>query len=105
MNDCIFCKIIDRNSPANIVYENQNMLIIHDINPQADVHLLIMPKMHIATMFEINDDHESLIGKMIVKATELAKEFNFSGYKLLINTGKTGGQIVFHIHIHLLGYY
>lgn len=104
MNDCIFCKIIDKKVPAKIIFENELMVIFYDINPKADVHLLLVPKKHIDSMFEIEDKHEHLIGQLMIQANKTAKEFNFDGYKLVTHVGERGGQEVFHLHIHMLGY-
>ncbi len=104
MADCIFCKIVQGEVPAKKVYEDEEILAFHDINPQAPVHILIIPKKHIEKIEDINESDAPLIGKLFVVAKKLAKEFNLEdGYRLVINNGKKAGQAVFHIHLHLLG--
>ena len=103
MSDCIFCKIIAGEIPSNKVYEDENVLVFHDIKPSAEVHLLVIPKKHIASLNELKSDDEELMGKLILAIPKIAKENGLKGFKTLINTGKEGGQIVFHIHAHLFG--
>jgi len=102
MSDCIFCKIIAKQIPAKIVYEDDDMLAFHDISPKADVHYLIIPKLHISSMLELDTNHTHLMGKMLVKINQLAVESELTGYKLAVNTGHKGGQEVFHLHFHLM---
>lgn len=101
---CIFCKIINKEISSDIVYEDEDMLIFKDINPVADVHLLAIPKKHIETINNLKKEDEVLIGKMITKIPEIAKELGFKekGYKIISNVGEGGGQSVFHIHFHIL---
>jgi histidine triad (HIT) family protein len=103
--DCIFCKIIKKEIPSKIVYEDENIIGFEDINPQAPVHILIIPKEHIPMINDIRDNHIKLIGDMIFVAKKLAKEKGISetGYRLVFNNGENAGQEVFHIHLHLLG--
>ncbi|MDI3326579.1 histidine triad nucleotide-binding protein [Pontibacterium granulatum] len=103
--DCIFCKIIAREIPANIAYEDDRLLAFHDISPQAPSHVLIIPKHHIATLNDLNSDNADLISHMVLTATKLADEQGLakSGYRLIWNCNEQGGQDVFHIHLHLLG--
>lgn len=104
MTDCIFCKIINKDIPAKIVYEDEEMLVFHDIQPKAAVHLLIIPKKHIVSLAHATAEDTLLLGKLIQKTAVLAKEFGLiDGYKTQINTGKSGGQEVFHLHLHVLG--
>ncbi|MBU4331638.1 histidine triad nucleotide-binding protein [Patescibacteria group bacterium] len=105
MPDCIFCKIINKTIPADIVYEDDQMIAFRDINPKAKYHFLIIPKEHIPSVDEINEARIELVGSLIYRAKEMARKFGFaaSGYKLVFNCGKDGGQIVDHIHLHLLG--
>lgn len=104
MNDCIFCKIISKEIPSNIIYEDEDVFVFHDINPAAEVHFLLIPKEHIVSMLELKPQHEKLIGKMMVLANKIAVEHGLTkGYKTQINTGKNGGQEVFHLHIHIVG--
>ncbi len=102
MENCIFCKIIDKETPSDIIYENDEIIIIKDVNPKAPVHLLIIPKKHIPSVNHIETKDKALIGDLILAAKEIAKEKNLKGYKLLINVGKEGGQIIEHLHVHLL---
>lgn len=102
--DCIFCKIISKQIQSKIRYEDDQVLAFDDISPSAPIHILIIPKKHFSTIDEINIEDEKLLGHMIYVAKNLAKENNLSnGYKLVFNTGKDAGQIVYHIHLHLLG--
>lgn len=104
MSDCIFCKIVAGEVPADKVYEDADLLAFHDIRPFARVHLLIIPKQHIASLADCTDAHEGLLGKMLLLAPRLAREHGLeSGFKTLINTGRGGGQEVFHIHVHVFG--
>jgi histidine triad (HIT) family protein len=103
--DCIFCKIADRQLPADIVFENDELVAFNDIHPQAPVHVLIIPKKHIATVNDISEAESGLVGKMALQARALARERNIAddGYRLVINCLAGGGQTVFHLHMHLLG--
>ena len=105
MSDCIFCKIVDGEIPATVVYEDDEMLVFEDINPKAPVHLLLIPKQHIATLNDAGSDHSGLLGELTIKAAELAMDRGVSetGYRVLINCNPDGGQEVFHLHLHLLG--
>lgn len=104
MNDCIFCKIIKRNIPANIIYEDNELIAFNDIYPKAEVHFLVIPKTHIISMLHLNHAHEQIIGKLMIVANQIARELGLDkGYRLQINTGERGGQEVPHLHIHILG--
>lgn len=104
MSDCIFCKIIAGDIPSSKVYEDEEVLVFHDIHPFARVHMLIIPKVHIASLADCGPEHEKILGKMLVLASRLAKDAGLtSGFKTLINTGRGGGQEVFHLHIHVFG--
>ncbi|NQU27015.1 MAG: histidine triad nucleotide-binding protein [Candidatus Marinimicrobia bacterium] len=105
MSDCLFCKILDREIPADIVFENEYVLAFNDINPQAPVHILIIPKEHIATSNDIDAGNMDLVGEMLVAAKEIAakKGIGINGYRTVINCNEDGGQAVYHIHMHLLG--
>jgi histidine triad (HIT) family protein len=104
MSDCIFCKIIAAEIPSRKVYEDDDVFVFHDIHPFARVHLLIIPKAHIASLAECGAEHEKILGKMLALAPKLAREQGLDGgFKTLINTGRGGGQEVFHIHIHVFG--
>jgi len=103
--DCIFCKIAKKEIPSNIVFEDEDIMAFKDINPIAPVHVLIIPRRHIASVADIKDTDEALMGKMIVAAKKIAEEMKIAenGYKLLFRVGKNGGQEIGHIHLHLLG--
>ena len=104
MIDDLFLKIINREIPADIEYEDDDLICFPDINPQAPLHLLIVPKRHIRGTDALKDSQadQLLIGKMITTAARLAKEKGFEGYRLVLNCGKEGGQSVGHVHLHLL---
>ena len=105
MPDELFLKIINREIPAEIVYETDEVLAFRDINPQAPVHILIIPKERIATIDDLEPKHAELVGNLILTATEIACEQGLSedGYRLVLNCKQAGGQMVYHIHLHLLG--
>ena len=104
MNDCIFCKIVEGQLPSSKVYEDDEVLAFHDIHPFARVHFLIIPKMHIATLADCTPADEGLLGRMLLLAPRLAKAQGLdAGFKTLINTGRGGGQEVFHVHVHVFG--
>lgn len=104
MENCIFCKIIAGEIPSNKVYEDEDMLVFRDINPQAKVHCLCVPKSHFATLSEMNEQQAEIVKKCLVKIPGIAAELGLSdGYRLIINQGKDAGQTVFHLHIHILG--
>jgi len=102
--DTIFTKIINRDIPADIVYETEQVLAFKDINPQAPFHVLIIPKQAIATANDINADNSHLVGKLYEAAAALAKQEGFAeqGYRLVMNCNEYGGQTVYHIHLHML---
>lgn len=105
MSDSIFTKIIKREIPAEIVYENDSVLAFKDIDPKAPVHILIIPKKQIPTINEAQTEDAELLGNIILAAKEIAKTMNIdeNGYRLVFNCNKDAGQTVFHIHCHLLG--
>ena len=104
MTDCIFCKIAKKEIPAGAVYEDDDMFCFKDINPAAPVHLLLIPKIHFDSLAHAAPEHQMLLGKMMLKVPEIAKAAGLAGgFKTLINTGKGGGQEVFHLHIHIMG--
>lgn len=102
---CIFCKIIQKEIPADIVYEDEDILAFKDTHPIAPVHILIIPKRHIETIDDLSSEDVGLAGKLVMKAADLARKFDISGqgYKLLFRVKKWGGQEVPHIHLHLIG--
>ena len=105
MKDCLFCDILDYKKPADIVYENDKVVVFKDINPKTRVHLLIVPRKHIKSVNELELKDKDLIGDIILTAQKMAQEYGIdkSGYKLLFNVGRGGGQLVDHIHLHLMG--
>jgi histidine triad (HIT) family protein len=104
MSDCVFCKIIAGQLPSNKLYEDEDVFAFHDIHPFARVHFMIIPKQHIASLADCGPGQEELLGKILVLAPRLASEQGLeSGFKTLINTGRGGGQEIFHIHVHVFG--
>jgi histidine triad (HIT) family protein len=105
MADCLFCKIINRDIPATIVYEDDRVLAFNDINPQASTHVLVVPKRHVATLNDLTADDDAMVGELVRRAAALAKERGISagGFRTVFNTNRDAGQTVFHIHLHLLG--
>ena len=102
MADTLFSKIIDKKIPAKIAYEDQTYLAIHDINPQAPIHLLIIPKRPIATLNDLQDGDAELVGGMLLLARKLMKQMGQSDYRTVFNCGPAAGQSVYHIHLHVL---
>jgi len=102
---CVFCKIVNGELPAKVVYEDELIMAFHDINPQRKIHVLIIPKKHIPSLNEITPEDKDLMGHLLVKVPEIAKKLGIAenGYRLIVNTGKHGGQEIYHIHFHLLG--
>lgn len=105
MNDCIFCKIITGEIPSQKVYEDDYVYAFKDIQPQAKVHVLIIPKVHIASVNELEESHKELIGHIFISARNIAETLGIkdSGYRIVNNCGKDGGQTVNHIHFHMFG--
>ena len=103
--DCLFCKIARREIPAKIVHETDLLLAFEDIRPQAPVHIIIIPKSHIEKLSDIGEKDKFLMGSLMLAAKEVAKEKGVqeSGYRVVINCNKDAGQVIFHIHLHLLG--
>ncbi len=102
--NCVFCKIAQGAIPAKKVYEDQELFAFHDINPKAPLHLLIIPKQHIVSLQQVDQTHAELLGKMLVLAGKLAADNGSpGGFRTVINTGKVGGQEVYHLHVHVLG--
>lgn len=101
MENCIFCKMASGEIEVNKVYENEHIFVINDINPQAPVHLLVIPKVHINSLNELED--ENLFKEIFSAIKVVVKKMNIKEYKTLINTGAAAGQVVFHLHIHIMG--
>ena len=103
--DCLFCKIVSGEIPADIVYQDEQVLAFRDISPQAPTHILTIPKRHITTINDIAEEDAALIGQMVLTAKKLAAQEGLTedGYRLTMNCNENGGQTVYHIHLHLLG--
>lgn len=103
--DCLFCKIVRKELPARIAYEDRDIMAFHDIMPKAPIHILIIPKIHIPTINEVQVEQADLVGRLILTAQQLAEEQQCSGpgYRLVFNVNEQAGQTVFHVHLHLLG--
>ena len=101
MSDCIFCKIINGDFNTEFVYENDYAVVFNDINPKAPVHMLVVPKIHVESLNELED--KNLMGELLQTVKDVTKKIGLKSYKTLINTGKEAGQEVFHLHIHVLG--
>lgn len=101
---CLFCRIIDKEIPSKIIYENERVLAFEDINPQAPTHILVVPRKHISTSLEISEGDNELIGHMFQAANRIAKDVGIAerGFRLVMNCNREAGQTVFHIHLHFL---
>ena len=104
-SDCLFCRIIRREIPASIVYEDDRLLAFNDINPQGPTHVLVVPKQHIASLNGLSEEHDQIVGEVVRRAAAIAKErgIHAGGYRTVFNTNRDAGQTVFHIHLHLIG--
>jgi histidine triad (HIT) family protein len=101
---CIFCKIVAGQIPSKKVFEDEELLVFHDIQPWAPVHVLIVPRMHIATLYDLVPEHDALLGRMLGLAPRLMRQLGVdNGFRTLINTGADGGQEVPHLHMHVIG--
>ncbi len=105
MSDCIFCKIANKAIPSKMVYEDNQVFAFDDVNPQAPVHSLVIPKRHVASVQELGESDQALMGYLLLACTKVAalKGLTGHGYRLVANTGKDGGQTVFHLHFHVMG--
>ncbi|MDZ7591670.1 MAG: histidine triad nucleotide-binding protein [Rubrivivax sp.] len=102
--DCIFCRIVAGQIPARKVFEDEELLAFHDIHPWAPVHVLVIPKLHIASLAEVEPQHDALLGRMLGLAPRLMKELGVvNGFRTVVNTGRDGGQEVPHLHMHVFG--
>ncbi len=99
--DCIFCKIIGGEFNTEFVYENEHLVVFKDIHPKAPIHLLVVPKLHVESLNELDD--KNLLGELMLGVKEVTKKIGLKSYRTVINTGKEAGQEVFHLHIHVLG--
>ena len=105
MEDCLFCKIVNKEIPAEVVFENETIIAFEDINPQAPIHILLIPKEHFTSLNDVTEEKKEILGELLIKARQIAKEKGLAnnGYRIVLNTGKDSGQAVFHIHFHLFG--
>ena len=103
--DCIFCQIVQGQTETEMLYQSDTLVVFKDINPHAPVHLLLVPKKHIRSVNDLTDADHEILAELILVAKEMAKEYGVarSGYKLLYNVEKGGGQLIFHLHLHLIG--
>ncbi len=103
--DCLFCKIANGDTSTKILYENDTLVVFKDINPHAPVHLLIVPKKHIRSINDLTQDNKNIVSEMITTARDMAKKESISrsGYKIFFNVERGGGQLIFHLHLHLIG--
>lgn len=103
--DCLFCRIVEGEIPADVVMRTEDLVAFRDINPQAPTHILIIPRTHVATVSELDGPEAEIMGKLFLAAKELAREEGIEegGYRMVVNAGPDAGQTVFHIHLHLLG--
>lgn len=106
--DCVFCKIVAGQLPSRKVYEDDELLAFHDINPWAPIHFMIIPKTHIESMAQVGPEHAALLGRIMTLAPRLAEEqgcdpYPEGGFRVVVNTGRNAGQEVFHLHVHVLG--
>lgn len=102
MEGCIFCKIAAGEIPSAKVFESENLLAFNDINPKAKVHILVIPKKHIESVKHLSEHDKELAGELFLAAKKIAKEKGLEGYKLIMNVGREGGQLVDHLHLHLV---
>src|SRR5690606_12114270 len=101
--DCLFCKIAARELPADVLYEDEHVLAFMDIHPQAPLHALVIPKVHLATLNDFGAEHAELAGRLLLTAQRLAAERSLPGYRVAMNVNREGGQVIFHAHLHVLG--
>lgn len=104
MDDCLFCRIVRGELPSKKAYEDEDVLVFHDIRPIAPVHLLLIPKAHVESLSSCTAEHQAMLGKLLLLAPKLALEHGLTqGFRTMINTGPGGGQEVFHLHLHVFG--
>lgn len=104
-HDCLFCRIVNGETDTDFLYETDTLVVFRDIHPQAPVHLLIVPKKHIRSINDLADEDQTIVADLIIAAKEMArqKSVNKSGYRIYFNVEKGGGQLIFHVHLHLVG--
>lgn len=105
MEDCIFCKIIKREIPSSIVYEDSEIIAFRDVNPQAPIHILVIPKKHISFLVDLKEEDEAVVGKIYTVINKIAEQegIDKKGFRVIVNCGEDGGQEVKHLHFHILG--
>ena len=105
MNDCLFCRIVEKKIPAKVVYEDDQILAFDDVNPRAPVHTLVIPKQHVASVQDLGESDRTLLAQLLLACTKVARHKGLAdpGFRLVVNTGRDGGQTVFHLHFHVLG--
>lgn len=105
MENCLFCRIVRKDIPSRVVYEDEDLMAFDDIRPQAPVHILLIPKEHFASLAEADEDKQAVLGRLLLAAKALAREkgLDRTGYRVVLNTGPDSGQEVHHVHFHLLG--
>jgi len=103
MSDCLFCKIAAGELPANVVHEDEHIIAFHDIDPKADTHVLVIPKKHIVNLDDLTANDEAVMSHLMFSIPKIAKDLGLEGYRTITNTGSLGGQVVFHMHFHILG--
>jgi len=105
MEECVFCKIVGKDIPSELIYEDEQIMAFNDINPKAPVHILIIPKEHFASLNDIPEEKKDVLSHILLKARQIARNLGIDekGYRIVLNTARDSGQEVFHIHFHLLG--
>lgn len=105
MDDCIFCKIIKREIPSSIVYEDNEIIAFRDVNPQAPIHILVIPKKHISSLVDLKEEDEMVVGRIYTVINKIAEQEGIEkkGFRVIVNCGEDGGQEVKHLHFHILG--
>ena len=101
--DCIFCNIINKKAPATVAYEDDEVMVFKNIRPLAPVHFLSVPKVHVTSVMHLDETHKNAMWKVIMAAKKVAEDMGLKGYKLVFNVGREGGQVIDHLHLHLLG--
>lgn len=101
---CVFCRIVEKSAPADIVHEDDDLIVFKDIHPKAPLHVLLVPKEHIASVNDLEERHTALMGKLFLTAKQLAAQWSIAapGYRLTVHVGRGGGQVIDHVHMHLL---
>jgi histidine triad (HIT) family protein len=102
-SSCLFCRIVRKEIPAKVVFEDEHVLAFHDVAPKAPTHVLVIPKTHVARLSDASGDHAALLGPCLVALTQIARTLSLDSYRVVVNDGASAGQSVFHLHLHLLG--